>query len=497
MSQSGIPSSMQATTRILLVCIVLFILAFAIGCGGGHSNVAPGTPTPSPTPGVTSAQVRIGDAPADSVIGFEVTFGNPLTVALSTGQSANITLQNNRLELSHMAAKMEPLSIIGFPQGSISSIQMTLTNPEVTYLDAAGRPHTLAGNPVQPVTVNLNPPLVIGSSPTVVNVDINVAGTLTFDPSGAVTAITFSSSSFAFTTKAIAAEAEQQDDSGEMEGVTGKVTAVNGNNFVVDAGQGGASITFVTDATTQFGDQLTLATLLNHIVKVEGFTKPDGTVFAKEVEGLESQSGAELEGLISAIPAPSPAPASSLVLLLQDGTGNGMDPAKMGQSFTVNLTGLAKYAVDQGKCDMGGSASSLLFDATHISAGQRIEVELNDGVPPPNGSTSVPDQIKLEQQALTGTVAAGSVVQKGGGAAEFDLNLPGDSYLTLLSGATLVHVFLQPATDKRVTTIAEGTTIRVRGLLFFTPNAPAAGSPATSIVATGLFNMVARRVTAP
>lgn len=495
MSKSGIPSSMQATTRILLVCIVLLILGFAIGCGG-HSNAAPGTPTPTPTPGVTSAQVRIGDAPANSVIGFEVTFGNPLTVTLSTGQSANITLQNNRLELSHMAAKMEPLSVVGFPQGSISSIQLTLTDPEVTYLDAAGKPHTFAGNPVQPVTFNLNPPLVIGSSPTVVNVDINVAGTLTFDPSGTVTAITFSGSSFTFTTKAIAAEAEQQDDSGEMEGVTGKVTVVNGNNFEVAAGQGGASITFVTDATTQF-DKVTLATLLNQIVKVEGFTKPDGTVFAREVEGLESQSGSELEGLISAIPAPPPAPASSLVLLLQDGTGNGMDPAKMGQSFTVNLTGLAKYAVDQGKCDMGGSASSLLFDATHISAGQRIEVELNDGVPPPNGSTSVPDQIKLEQQALTGIVAAGSMVQKGGGAAEFDLNLPGDSYLTLLSGVTLAHVFLQPDTDKKVTTIAEGATIRVRGLLFFTPNAPAAGSAATSIVPTGFFNMVARRVTAP
>lgn len=495
MSKSGIPSSMQATTRILLVCIVLLVLGFAIGCGG-HSNAAPGPPTPSPTPGVTSAQVRIGDAPANSVIGFEVTFGNPLTVTLSTGQSANITLQNNRLELSHMAAKMEPLSVVGFPQGSISSIQLTLTDPEVTYLDAAGKPHTFAGNPVQPVTFNPNPPLVIGSSPTVVNVDINVAGTLTFDPSGTVTAITFSGSSFTFTTKAIAAEAEQQDDSGEMEGVTGKVTVVNGNNFEVAAGQGGASITFVTDATTQF-DKVTLATLLNQIVKVEGFTKPDGTVFAREVEGLESQSGSELEGLISAIPAPSPAPASSLVLLLQDGTGNGMDPAKMGQSFTVNLTGLSKYAVDQGRCDMGGSASSLLFDATHISAGQRIEVELNDGVPPPNGSTSVPDQIKFEQQALTGIVAAGSMVQKGGGAAEFDLNLPGDSYLTLLSGATLVHVFLQPVTDKKVTTIAEGSTIRVRGLLFFTPNAPAAGSPATSIVPTGFFNMVARRVTAP
>jgi hypothetical protein len=52
--------------------------------------------------------------------------------------------------------------------------------------------------------------------------------------------------------------------------------------------------------------------------------------------------------------------------------------------------------------------------------------------------------------------------------------------LTLLSGQTTVHVFAQPKTDIRRTNLTNGTTIRVRGPLFWTGTQ---------------FNMVARRIT--
>src|SRR5512142_2672811 len=104
-----------------------------------------------------------------------------------------------------------------------------------------------------------------------------------------------------------------------------------------------------------------------------------------------------------------------------------------------------------------------------MSKGERIEVELKDGVPAPGGTTTVPSQIKLEQQALTGTVAnyGTSVINPAG--FQFDLNLPADSYLTLLTGTTKVIVFQQAGTDLKVATIKNGDTVRVRGLLFFAP----------------------------
>ena len=426
------------------------------------------------------------------MIGFEVTVGpSPLVVTLSTGQSVNLPVQNNRWELSHMAGKMEPLSVQSFPEGSVTSIQIPLTDPEVTYLDDLGAVQTFSGTPSQTVTVNLDPPLTIDSTPTIVTLDINIASTLTFDPAGAVTAITFSGPTFTFGTKSIAAAAEQQDDSGEIEGVTGRVTLVNSNSFDLDAGQGGAAITFVTDDTTTLHNALTLDSLLNQIVKVEGFTQADGSVFAKEVERVATDSGSEFEGMIideDGPPLSSNPP--SIRVLVQDGNGNGMEPSIIGQSFLVAIDSakFSNYTIDWGKIvNAGGS-----FNGREISPGQRVEVELPGGIPAPGAMTDVPVEIKLEQQAINGQVK--NFTQGTGGAAEFDLNLPADSFITLLTKVTSVHVFVKPETDMKVQSIANDDTVRVRGILFFHLTAdPANLGPKP----WGIFGMIARRITAP
>lgn len=483
----------RSSIHVAPASIVLGVLLFATGCGSNTqvaqttptpTPVPTASPTPTPAPAFTTAQIRIGDAPVNRVINFEVSFGpGPLVVTLSTGQSVNLPVGTNRWELSHMAGKMEPLSNQPFPQGSITSIQIPLNNAEVTFVDNTGTIKQFSSSSAPTVTVNLSPALVIGATPTVVTLDINVASTLSIDAGGNVTAINFSAPSFTFATKPIGAtEAEQQDENGEIEGVTGKVGAVNGTSFDLDAGQGGAAITFVTDNTTKFDGGLTLGTLLNKIVKVEGFTKTDGSVFAKEVELLADSAtgGSEIEGIITSIPGP--AGGTTLGLLVQDGIGNGMDPAKVGTTLNIDITGFNNYTVDTGKCDMTGIGSGA-FDASHISKGQRIEVELKDGVPAPDGTTTVPSQIKLEQQALTGTIAnyGASAINPAG--FQFDLNLPADSYLTLLTGTTKVIVFQQAGTDMKVGTIKNGDTVRVRGLLYFAP--------------PNIWGFVARRITAP
>jgi hypothetical protein len=88
--------------------------------------------------------------------------------------------------------------------------------------------------------------------------------------------------------------------------------------------------------------------------------------------------------------------------------------------------------------------------------------------------------VKLEQQAVSGTVS--NFTSGAGGAATFDLNLPNDgsSYLTILSGEVVVHVFQQPGTDNKFGAISNGSAVRVRGLLFWSGTT---------------FNMIARRVT--
>jgi uncharacterized protein DUF5666 len=327
--------------------------------------------------------------------------------------------------------------------------------------------------------VTLSPPLAIGPTSSVVSIDVNAASAVSTDASGNITGFNFSSASFSITAKAVTAN-NQQDDDGELEDVAGLVTSVSSNSFTMNVGQSGAQLTFTTDNTTQFSDGLTnVASTANQIVKVEGATKADGTLLASEVEGIENQNGAELEGIVAAVTGN---PASTLAVTAQDGTGSGMDGTKIGVAFSADVSKAPQYKVDAGNVDTRGLGGipgfpNFPFDATTVMAGQRVEIESTTAVPAAGGSI-VADKVKLQQQALRGTVSnfsAGS-----GGGATFDLTLPADSYLTLLSKKNLVHVLQQPGTDNNFGTIANNSSVRVRGLLFWTGTT---------------FNLIARRIT--
>lgn len=472
--------------KIVLAAVfgMLLITIFSMSGCGGSSKAAPAptpTPTPTPTPAAAAAQIRIGDAAADSIVDFKFSIGNPIIFTMSGATGfVSITVSANRFEISHMSAKMEPVGVLEVPPATFVSAQLTIQNPELTYLSAIGTPVTITG-PSQTVIIPLNPAISVGTGATMVNLDVNVANSIV-SSNGSITGINFTPNSFSFTTKAVAAEAEQQDDSGEVESQVGVVSSVSGSTFTLDL-TNNSQLVFNTDNTTQFKDGLTnLAGALNQIVKVEGITRADGSFFAKGVEGIESNSGSELDGLITNV---SGNPATSITILTQDGIGNGItaaDPAKIGVEFTADVSGLSasKYTIETGKCDFSGltvPGPNFPFDAAKLRPGQRIEIDNVAGVPPVNGSFTA-DKVTLTQQAMSGTVA--NFTAGAGGAATFDLALPPDSYLAIFSGQTSVHVFQQPGTNNRFGTITNGSTVRVRGLLFWTGTQ---------------FNMIARRIT--
>ena len=458
MKMQNYKNILSPVAKLTSIFALASFMALASGCGGGGSSIA-SNPSPTPTPGgaaANSAQVRFGDAPADSVISFEVSVsslsltpaggGTPVSVAVPAG---------NRIELTHASGKFEPFMTGNLPQGTFSAANLSLANSELTFLTATGTPVHINGPASASITVPLSPNLAIGSSPLVLNIDVNVGASIT-TAAGVVNGIAFTSSSFNITAKAPGVAGNQQDDDGEIEDVQGTVTAVNVSSFTFKVGQTGSSMTFNTDGTTQFKDGVTsVASLLNQVVTVEGFTRADGSLFAKEIEGLESNSGAEVEGLITAISG------TTLTVNAHDGIGSGMDDTKIGASFSVNIAGLnaSKFRVKAGNGFGGGLPSaSFPFDATTIHQGQRIEVDSNAAVPPANGSIS-PDKINLQQQGVSGVVANAA-------ATTFDINLATDSALRTISGQTVVHVTKTASTDSRVS-VANGATVQVRGLLFW------------------------------
>lgn len=451
--------SLNAATKLIFAAMLTAMIVLAVGCGGGNSSIAT-NPTPTPVTGSASSttQVRFGDAPADSVISFEVSVSSLTLTPAGGGSAVTISVPaNNRIELTHQSGKFEPFVVGSLPQGTFSAANLTLVNSELTFLTGAGTPVHINGPASSSITVPLTPNLTIGSSPLVLSIDVNVANSITLS-GGVVNGISFGPTSFNITSKAPGVANNQQDDDGEFEDTVGTVTAVNGSSFTFKVGSTGSSLTFTTDATTQFKDGVTgVAGLLNQVVTVEGFTKADGTLFAKEVEGLENQNGGELEGLITAISG------TTLTVTAQDGIGNGFDDSKVGATFTVNIAGLnaSKFRVNTGN-GFGGSnlpSATFPFDATTIRAGQRIEVDLDTPVPAANGAITAPDKIKLQQQGIAGT--ASNVT-----ATTFDLNLAADSAITTISGQSVVHVTRVSATDTRVS-LSNGAAVNVRGLLFW------------------------------
>ncbi|MGB8132237.1 MAG: DUF5666 domain-containing protein [Candidatus Angelobacter sp.] len=431
------------------------LIALASSCGGGGSSIG-ANPTPTPAAGANSAQVRFGDAPADSVISFEVSVSSLSLIPAGGGTPVSISVPaNNRIELTHASGKFEPFIAGNLPQGTFSAANLTLANSELTFLTSTGTPVHVNGPASASITVPLSPNLTIGSSPLVLNIDVNVAASIS-TAAGVVNGIAFTPSSFNITAKAPGVTANQQDDDGEIEDVQGTVTAVNGSSFTFKVGQTGSLMTFNTDGTTEFKDGVTsVAGLLNQVVTVEGFTRSDGSLFAKEVEGLESANGGEVEGLITALSG------TTLTVNAQDGIGSGFDDTKIGSSFSVNIAGLnaSKFRVKAGNGFGGGLPSATFpFDATTIHQGQRIEVDTDAAVPPANGSIN-PDKINLQQQGVSGVVANAATNT-------FDINMATDSALRTISGQTVVHVTKTASTDSRVA-VANGGTVQVRGLLFW------------------------------
>jgi hypothetical protein len=417
----------------------------------------------------------MGDAPADRVLAFEVTVG-PISLSPSGGSPVTVLSTTRRLELTHLSGTNEPLALLKVPKGMYTSATLTVANPEVVFINNLGQIVKLQPAFNKPVTVNFSPTFTVGASAPVVNIDLNVANSLTFDASGNVTGVNVSAASFNLSTATVVAENEQEFENGELEDTTGIVSSVSGASFTLVVGMTGTSLTFTTDANTGFKDGTALATMANTVVTLEGVTKADGTLYAKEVEGVEDVGGAEVEGLISQVVGN---PATQVTFVADDGSGSGMDDTKTGSSFTADVSG-AGYKVHKGNIDSTGigglpASPNFPFDGSTVRSGQRIEIESHNSV---SGSSLVAEKVKLQQQTLSGTVSGLS----GSAPTTFTLTVAADSAFAMLSGSTAVTIYWQAGTDLHNLphTLTSGDAVRVRGLVFFT------GSK---------FNMIARRIT--
>jgi Domain of unknown function (DUF5666) len=413
---------------------VVFALALTLaGCGGNSSS----TP-PLQTTG-TSTQIGFGDAVNDNVAKFELTVtAITLTGVAPTANTGNLLAAPGEIEFVHTAGTVEPFSVGKIPPGTYSGATLTVSNPEVTVVNAGvvSKPAATLASPTVTVTFASN--VTVGTTPFFLNFDLDITKSL--DLTKTPVAVT---PTLTVTTSTVPADQNGEDhDNGENDDVHGTVTAIAAPNFTIST-KSGASIVLATDANTKFKDGITQLSDLkvNDIVEVDAVTKTDGTKLATKVEREGGQNGEEAEGIISAVDTP----LTKITIAHQvDSTSSTTAPTTV--DITVNASTV--YSVRADKLNV----TAPLFDATHIGPGQRIEADA-DGTAP-----IVAKKVKLREQALVGVVSNST-------ASGFTLTPSATSAFATLSKTPSVAVTFAGG-SKQVVAPTNAATIRVRGLVF-------------------------------
>ncbi len=414
---------------------VVFALALTLaGCGGNGSS----TP-PLQTTG-TTAQIGFGDAVGDNVAKLEMTVSSiTLTGVAPTTTTGNLLAAPGEIEFVHTAGTIEPFSVGKIPPGTYSAATFTVSNPELTVVNAGVVTKTAATLASGTFTVTFASNITVGTTPFFLNFDLDITKSVDLTKTPAVITPTLT-----VTTSTVPADDNGEDhDNGECDDVHGSVTAINAPNFTIST-TSGTSLTFATDANTKFNDGLTQLSDLkvNDVVEVDAVTKTDGTKLATKIEREGANEGQETEGIISALDNP----LTKITIAHQvDSSKSATPPTTV--DITVNASTV--YSVRADKLNV----TPPLFDATHIGAGQRIEADA-DGTTAP----IVAKKVKLREQALVGTVSNAS-------ATGFTLTPSPTSAFATLSKATSVAVTFASGSNKIVAP-TNGATIRVRGLVF-------------------------------
>jgi hypothetical protein len=196
------------------------------------------------------------------------------------------------------------------------------------------------------------------------------------------------------------------------------------------------------------------------IVEVDAQVQSDGSLLAKRVEVDEdSDDGVEAEGFITAVTG---TPATSF--MLENDFGSGPIAALLnllgiGTGVTVNINSTTTFSVSDGD-QVNTSGLSVTFDANNLGKAQRVSAgTMNQGSFQAVPLAFTADRVRLLQQTLNGTVSNLS-------GSSFTLTMASDSAFTLLTGQSTVTVDVVGNTQEDMS-VANGSSVRVRGLLFF------------------------------
>lgn len=441
-------------------------LVFLAACGGGGSTTTPPPPQASTAP----LTITVGDAPpvGVTILSLQVT----ITGAVLQPGGVSLVSAPVKFEMKKLETETAFLNSLNVPAGTYTSINVTFSNPEMTFMNSTGATIMMGATPCTngsvcefrnmpmgqssvtysgapfPITLTANSPLGL-------LVDIDVLNSFPANMANMNPVMSM------LNLPAKPGTGEFED----MEDIVGKVSAKDtaNNQFTLQVTSGVTSLTIKVDNNTIFdfsdlGSANTFASLaVGQVLEVDIKMMPDRSLLATKVQFEDDDVEEELEGTIVKLNGVT---SFDMVLMHESVDVAGIAP---GNVVTINLLSGTQFKVDDDNLPVGGLSFS---GAADLMVGQSVEIERKStpaGTPPAMNT----NKVKLKKSIFTAKVKSKLI-----NGTDFIVdNLPG-----LFTGIAQIEVRTSTQTEFNNTTgvaaLAVGDLVSLRGLLFKTIGDP-------------------------
>lgn len=382
--------------------LMLAIVVLASGCGGGASNSSS-----------TSVQQESGsvfvngtDAPLPSVLSFQVDITG-MTVSDGTNTPVSVLNGTQTVDFAKLNGLHTLLDINTIPAGTYSTVNVTLANPEIVYLNVTNPQTTPPTRPTvttlngttspavtltqSAVTISLSSPLTVNAGDIIgLSFDFDLRDSIQVDSNGNFTGVV---------NPTLNLKAVTPSDSNAYidDFVAGVVSAMGTSSFLIQ-GPHGHQFTVNVNGQTEWENSETIANLTStSIVEISGTIDATSGAILADTVAILSQNSFYAGGLITFVD-PATNAANDFDLYVRDvlpaGTG-----FQSGQISTIDLTGTENYFIYW----WHNKFTNFLFNSSLLVPGQHVSV----GGPFTNGAVTV-KRVVLRHEGHNGAWVVGS-----------------------------------------------------------------------------------------
>jgi len=366
---------------LAMVSVAALGILIHSGCGGTGHTILPVVATPG------TLAVFGGDAPLCSVISFSLTISG-LTLTPQSGGSPVSVLPGGTPITVDFASLMDfatMFSLSNVPPGTYNTLGITLSNPQLTYLDTSTTPPSFKtitlGNGLTmsslSISLNLSPAATITSNGTLaLQLDFNLLNSVLTNSSNQITG----SVNPTFTASLVSASGSNGfvhfDD---LRGLVQSVSTSSTNpsfvgNFTISSPNAPTFTVYVTSSTSFVGVSGLSGLTSGTFVEMGAFVNANANIVANTVvdEAQEDQASGEAAfvGLITSV-TPQSGNATQFTLLVEE---ENPDVSSRVALFSLLTFNIVPSSTTFGLTVQAADFANFSFGPANLAVGQRVVV---------------------------------------------------------------------------------------------------------------------------